>query len=287
MFSWGTYRDSGGIIGWDKSVRIQRIPREIVLPKGVKIKQIACGESHVLALSETGLLYNWGSTEQGQSGFKIPLGHKLDSLTWRELPFREGRQFPRTKTMWAGGMHSFVQLENGHLYIYMDQLRTRYVFGLNNWGQLGIGTRSEDPQLPVRLTFFDDKEVICAALSQHATVVLTSDGRLYSAGRNSYGQLGRATEEEYATEFGEVEMCGVVAQQVVAGYHHFVVVDEKGLLYTMGFGEMQQLGNGDKYEDEPRLYHVKSMALVNRKVVMASAGSQHTMILTEKLWIVC
>lgn len=162
-------------------------------------------------------------------------------------------------------------------------MKRSYVFGLNNWGQLGIGTRSEDPQLPVRLKFFDDKEIVSAALSQHATVVLTREGRLYSAGRNSYGQLGRATEGECATEFGEVEMSGVVAQQVVAGYHHFVVVDEKGLLYTMGFGEMQQLGNGNKYEDEPRLYHVKSAALAQRKVVMASAGSQHTMILTEKL----
>ena len=115
MFSWGTYRDSGGILGWDKSVRIQRTPREIVLPKGIKIVRIACGESHVLALSDTGRLFNWGSTEQGQSGFKIPPGQKQNALAWRELPFREGRQFPKVKTMWAGGMHSLVQVENGHV----------------------------------------------------------------------------------------------------------------------------------------------------------------------------
>ena len=55
-------------------------------------------------------------------------------------------------------------------------MRRSYVFGLNNWGQLGVGTRSEDPQLPQRLEFFDDKEIVGAALSQHATVVLTRDG---------------------------------------------------------------------------------------------------------------
>ena len=115
VFSWGTSRDSGGILGWGKTARIQRVPREVVLPKGVKIVRVACGESHVLALSSAGLLYNWGSTEQGQSGFKLPPGRKADALSWRELPFREGQRFPRTKTMWAGGMHSMVQLENGHV----------------------------------------------------------------------------------------------------------------------------------------------------------------------------
>ena len=134
-----------------------------------------------------------------------------------------------------------------------------YVFGLNNWGQLGNGRRRERPELIQRVPFFDGKEVVSAALGQHSTLVLTDDGKLYSAGRNSYGQLGRETIDECDAEFGEVELPkGVRFQQIAAGYHHFIAIDEFGRLYTMGFGEMQQLGNGDKYEDETRLYRVKS-----------------------------
>jgi singapore isolate B (sub-type 7) whole genome shotgun sequence assembly, scaffold_2 len=49
-------------------------------------------------------------------------------------------------------------------------------FGLNNWGQLGKGYRSEEVVEPARITFFDDKTIVQMALSQHATAVLVDDG---------------------------------------------------------------------------------------------------------------
>ena len=133
--------------------------------------------------------------------------------------------------------------------------------GLNNWGQLGCGVRYEYASDPEHVSFFDDKKIVQAALSQHSTVVLTEDGMLYSAGRNSYGQLGRKTEEEFDAVFKPVELPeGVKIQQIACGSHHYMAVDEKGLLYTWGYGDMEQLGNG-KYEDESSMYHVKSKAL--------------------------
>lgn len=56
------------------------------------------------------------------------------------------------------------------------RVHCRMTFGLNNWGQLGNGRRSEEVEAPERITFFDDKEIAQAALSQHATAVLTKDG---------------------------------------------------------------------------------------------------------------
>ena len=84
----------------------------------------------------------------------------------------------------------------------------------------------------------------------------------YTCGRNSYGQLGRQNEKlEVDTVFGKVNFPGgVKIQQIAAGNHHFLAVDEKGLLYTWGFGEMFQLGNG-KGEDEVYPYHVRSKEL--------------------------
>ena len=84
----------------------------------------------------------------------------------------------------------------------------------------------------------------------------------YTVGRNSYGQLGRKSRnEEFDIRFGKVEFPeGVKIQQIASGNHHLLAVDEKGLLYTWGFGDMEQLGNG-KYEDEPRPYLVRSKEL--------------------------
>ena len=141
------------------------------------------------------------------------------------------------------------------------------ICGLNNWGQLGCGVRYECVSDPEHISFFDDKKIVQAALSQHATVVLTEDGVLYSAGRNSYGQLGRKTKEEFDVSFKPVELPeGVKIQQITCGSHHYMAVDEKGLLYTWGYGDMEQLGNG-KYEDESSLYHVKSKALAVRSCI--------------------
>lgn len=133
--------------------------------------------------------------------------------------------------------------------------------GLNNWGQLGQGTRYEGFGMAGEVACLRGKTVVQAALLQHATVVLTADGKLWSCGRNSYGQLGRPTEEEFALQFGEVPLPdGVRMQQIAAGNHHVLAVDEEGRLYSWGFGEYQQLGNG-KYQDETRVYHVASRLL--------------------------
>ena len=70
MLSWGTYRDSHGLIGWSKGVKKQPTPQPISFPKDIKISKIACGESHVLALTTQGVLFSWGSCEQGQLGFR-------------------------------------------------------------------------------------------------------------------------------------------------------------------------------------------------------------------------
>ena len=57
-----------------------------------------------------------------------------------------------------------------------ETIARRMAFGLNNWGQLGKGYRSEEVVEPARIIFFDDKTIVQMALSQHATAVLVDDG---------------------------------------------------------------------------------------------------------------
>lgn len=52
-------------------------------------------------------------------------------------------------------------------------------FGLNNWGQLGVGHRSEEVEKPERIPFLEGISVCQAALSQHTTAVLTVTGEVY------------------------------------------------------------------------------------------------------------
>lgn len=68
-------------------------------------------------------------------------------------------------------------------------------------------------------------------------------------------------DEQCDIQFAKVSFPeDVRIQQIACGNHHILAVDEKGLLYTWGFGDMEQLGNG-KYEDETHPYHVRSKEL--------------------------
>lgn len=115
VYYWGTYRDSKGILGWSTNVKKQDKPTKIAFPRGVVITSVCCGENHTLALAKDGTLYGWGCDEQGQLEFRMPESMKRRALTPHALCFREGRNRIPVKAVWAGGMHSMVLLENGHL----------------------------------------------------------------------------------------------------------------------------------------------------------------------------
>lgn len=115
VYCWGTYRDSKGILGWSGEVKKQEKPTPIHFPRGVSIVDMCCGENHTLALAKDGTLYGWGSDEQGQLVFHMPESMKKRALVPHTICFREGRKRVPVKKMWAGGMHSVVLLENGHV----------------------------------------------------------------------------------------------------------------------------------------------------------------------------
>lgn len=115
VYCWGTYRDSKGILGWSSAMKKQLNPTHIHFPRGVIITSICCGENHTLALAKDGVVYGWGCDEQGQLMFHMPESMKRRALVPHALSFKEGRRRMRVSAMWAGGMHSMVLLENGHL----------------------------------------------------------------------------------------------------------------------------------------------------------------------------
>jgi regulator of chromosome condensation len=55
VYSWGTYRDANGVIGFSDTVEAATEPTKLTsLPKGAKVVQVAAGESHDVLLTEQG-----------------------------------------------------------------------------------------------------------------------------------------------------------------------------------------------------------------------------------------
>jgi alpha-tubulin suppressor-like RCC1 family protein len=68
VYSWGD--NTYGQIGNRSSEKVQTIPLKIDGFKSQKVKAIACGGYHSLALTENNELFSWGSNKSRQLGFE-------------------------------------------------------------------------------------------------------------------------------------------------------------------------------------------------------------------------
>ena len=116
------------------------------------------------------------------------------------------------------------------------------------------------------------RTVKVAAGSQH-TVLLKSDGTVWVAGRNNYGQLGLSGMwSRYG--FTQVpDVSGIV--DVSAGDYHTVLLKNDGTVWVTGANGSGRLGLG--YPDGEHFGFVQVPGLAG--VVSVGAGSSHTVVL--------
>ncbi|XP_063236948.1 regulator of chromosome condensation [Bacillus rossius redtenbacheri] len=272
VFAWGSFRDFHGVMGLTKA-GVQRSPVQ-VLPS-VRFAKVASGVDHLVLLSETGEVYTCGCGEQGQLG-RVPeraagrdnsrrgIGLLLDPA-----PVKLGaRKASKFSDIWAVSYGTFIKEKDKDVI---------YVFGLNNYCQLGLKDLSchFHPQLSAE---FSGKKwlKICGGL--HHTLALDSEGITYSLGREEYGRLGLGQGSGDARKPTPVleEKCVDIA---CGGTVSFAVTDT-GQLYGWGMGSNGQLGLASE-DDVYRPAPVRSKQLEARRVLQVDAGGQHTVILAS------
>lgn len=203
----------------------------------------------------------------------------------------------------------FVSLFSGcaaaHL-ILVDDAGVAYGLGRNDAGQL---TR---PDLRVRRHpvkfglpgLKDGERVVHAACGRQHTLLVTSEGRVFSAGGNANGQLGNGTKTELkkpdVAEWQTVQLPpGEKATCVGAGAEFSAFACESGAVYAAGSGQYGQLGNGrtgECIESRNRIGFdtvTKPVRVIGFgagegevKVKQIACGTNHTLALDEngKVW---
>jgi len=149
------------------------------------VVHVSASNGHTLVVTSTGQLYAFGDNEFGDLGSTTNNGTVNPNPT-PALVSLPGATGPVVQ-VGAGTDHSLAVTSTGQLY----------AFGLNQRGQLGIGTSSgtsnanPTPAL-VSLPGATGPVVRVAAGNRHSLAV-TSTGQLYAFGDNFFGQLGGAT----------------------------------------------------------------------------------------------
>lgn len=191
------------------------------------IVQIACGQYHSLALTNSGDLYAWGSNSYGQLG----LGTTTEKVSKPTL-VKTLQGVPIAFIM-CGGSHSFAVTKSGAVFGW----------GKNTFGQLGLN-HAESRSFPTQLKTLRTIGVRCIACGDDFSVFLTHEGGVLTCGAGSFGQLGHGNCNNEILPRMVTELMGSTVTQISCGKRHvFALVPSRGRVYGFGIGGSGQLGN--------------------------------------------
>jgi alpha-tubulin suppressor-like RCC1 family protein len=331
LWVWGdnSERQLGGASGTSSLVPIQ-------LGLDTTWVRVFAGESHTMAVNANQTLWGWGRNARGELGLAqstsgieptpVQLGNQNNRLFFSAdsgfahtvLLTADGRllvsganasgevgngdvaakvapvQVSGAVTNWAdaslaaGWDHSAAITSGGALWTW----------GSNAYGQLGDGTRV-DRDVPVQIPAGAGLTWQTVSAGEAHTVAIRSDGRVFTWGDNSLGQLGRALGANGERCPAAPSLCGAPTSGeipqflgfdpwvgVAAGASHTVAITRDGSLWAWGNNEFGQVGNGAASIREPvpvlvERYLSTPYGGPSRKWIAVAAAGDHTLGIKE------
>ncbi|CAN1243199.1 Ultraviolet-B receptor UVR8 [Linum perenne] len=117
------------------------------------------------------------------------------------------------------------------------------------------------------------------ATGLNTTVFLSRQGKVYTSGANTYGQLGHGDTLERTTPtiVQLLDTAGFVVQ-IAAGPSYVLSVTDDGVVYSFGSGSNFCLGHGEQHNEfQPRA--IQTFRRKGIHVVRVSAGDEHAVAL--------
>lgn len=208
-----------------------------------RLKSVSGGEYHTLALMDDNTLWACGDNGDNQLGLgdSVPYVYSL-----QQVKGEGGTGYLEDISAYdAGWYHSLAADSNGTLWSW----------GNNTYGQLGNGNL-DDWEYPQKVHGINDVGYlsdtvdivyVSAGRSGQHSLVVDSDGYVYSFGLNSSGQCGNGTYDTYIYNpvlvlDDDPNTTGVYLGDVAtiiqadAGVSHSIALDDEGHVYHWGSG---------------------------------------------------
>lgn len=222
-----------------------------------RVLQVASGLQHTLILIDNGCVLSCGKNEScqlGQDKSCLRPG-AIDSLETKFITF-----------VACGSSHSLAIDKDGNLFAWGD----------NYHGQLGLSSVEQCQPIPklVRLKAC----VVQVVAGGNHTIALLQDGRIFSWGQNSYGQLGNTGKSSNVPQL-IADFEGVPLICIAAGTNHSVAVTCSGLVFAWGRNHKGQLGLG---HENDVFKPTEITALRAQSIRHVTCGEEHTLFLTAE-----
>ena len=234
---------------------------------GKKIIQTAIGVTHSMALDSEGKVYSWGENVNGLLGTGDAIPTLSPVLVRTGGTPMEGKKIVQIS---AGGTHSMALDSEGNIYAW----------GWGGEGQLGNG-ENNNSNVPILVkkegTGLEGKTIKKVMAGGMFSMVLTSDGSLYSWGKNNYGQIGDGTTNNYnlavAVKTEGTPMAGKTVVDFSISNEHTVALTSDGQIYAWGRNESGQLGDGTNTASTlPVAVRTVGTPFADKKAVQVAAG---------------
>ena len=237
----------------------------------VDIVKVAVGSIHSLALDSNGKVYAWGYGADGQLGNGDTI-NQVSPVAVDTSGVLAGKTI--TAITASGGQHSLALDSNGKVYAWGD----------NTVGQLGSGTITSDQSSPVAVDtsgVLNGKTIVAISAAGGHSLALDSDGKVYSWGYDSNGQLGDGGTNTNQSSPVAVDTSGVLAGKTIvaisAGSAYSLALDSDGKVYAWGNGGDGQLGYGDVMHQASPVAVDTSGVLNGKTVKVIAAGGGHSL----------
>lgn len=189
---------------------------------------VRAGGSFGIALDESGVIWGWGDNGSGQ------LGNGNNKRAYFPIPCATGIDGTQVKDIQCGNLNTLFLMQDG----------TVWTCGRNNYGQQGQKTKKEYVFTPIQIPGLENIEKIACGFGQ--CLALDADGRVWSWGRNSNGQVGDGTKKGVKEPI-MLDMENIVDINCGGKFNMAMAAD--GTVWGWGDNEYGQLGDGLKLKD--------------------------------------
>ncbi len=236
------------------------------------IVQVEGGSDFSVALSYNGHVYTFGENNWGQ------LGIETSEERYQTSPIDITHRFElaaddKIVEVAAGSSHAMARTLQGNLYVW----------GNNNFGQLGDDKKEAILNKPTKLDFASEKVIQIACGSFHS-YVLTNMNYFYGFGYNGYGQIAdrsvtlhsgneKITPYEMSKNFN-LEV-GEKIVDIYSGFFYGMAVTSNHNIYAFGQNTSGQLGIKNNIS-------TATPQKMNQNISFSSDDAIQTMALGEK-----
>ncbi|KAJ6570917.1 RCC1/BLIP-II [Mycena vulgaris] len=309
--AWGTF-NSDGLLGFMGHKDKVMVPTALPAFSKKPICAIACGEDHALALTCDGTVYAWGNGASFQLGRRILERRKENGLKPEALPLRgvvaifagthTSFAIDRTGSVFAWGLNQMrqtgvasadslikapTQVEALHpdhhagarvVEIAGGEHHTHFLFdsgevwACGRYGADRLGLADDHPRVVEHLAEVDaaDPDLPLDERPQRDDFLVATPVRVTFP--------PPPTDDDPAPALPPHAAGPTRIAHISAGERYTLAVDDAGRLYAWGEGNASQLGLGS-VSNAHTPTHVANTALKAHRVVAASAGGQHVLLL--------